>query len=323
MLLCQDNIYGFEVDPVPGAFYYNWYIDPPEAGVFSSGSNLVDLMLADDYLGDVQIWLNVSNNCGAGPFSDSLSLVVYDLPSSETYKDTTICSGDSAMIRFEFSGTPPYLFTWSDGRDWFENSTFNDRYSFYVSDGGSYHMVRLWDAFCKAKSTGDTAEIRIISSPVAEFDHYRSDMDVSFMNRSIYADSYFWDFGDGSSSTEKDPVHSYLSEGDYLVSLTASGPFCDEHTVIKEIKVYTELEDFVEIYPNPSDGYLILKTGNPNDEDLTVKLFNILGQNVHEQTFKKAGPINELYLNRLNDGLYVIELKLGSLVKIEKIMISK
>ncbi|MCI0501628.1 MAG: PKD domain-containing protein, partial [Epsilonproteobacteria bacterium] len=33
---------------------------------------------------------------------------------------------------------------------------------------------------------------------------------------------YFWNFGDGTNSTEKDPTHSYQSTGKYFVTLTVS-----------------------------------------------------------------------------------------------------
>ena len=34
--------------------------------------------------------------------------------------------------------------------------------------------------------------------------------------------SWVWDFGDGSTSTERNPKHTYLKEGTYQVSLTVS-----------------------------------------------------------------------------------------------------
>lgn len=37
-------------------------------------------------------------------------------------------------------------------------------------------------------------------------------------------DSWLWDFGDGSTSDEQNPVHEYLTPGDYTVTLTVSGP---------------------------------------------------------------------------------------------------
>lgn len=48
-------------------------------------------------------------------------------------------------------------------------------------------------------------------------------LEVTFINISQNADTYLWDFGDGNTSTEKDPVYSYTGEGSYEVSLTATG----------------------------------------------------------------------------------------------------
>ncbi len=44
---------------------------------------------------------------------------------------------------------------------------------------------------------------------------------VPFINISVNADSYSWDFGDGSSSTDKNPSHTYSCPGTYNVILTA------------------------------------------------------------------------------------------------------
>lgn len=44
---------------------------------------------------------------------------------------------------------------------------------------------------------------------------------VVFLNTSENADSYFWDFGDGTTSTVKNPIKIYTATGDYLVTLTA------------------------------------------------------------------------------------------------------
>jgi len=46
---------------------------------------------------------------------------------------------------------------------------------------------------------------------------------VSFTNLSKDATSYSWNFGDGGSSTETNPAHSFSSGGSYTVTLTATG----------------------------------------------------------------------------------------------------
>ena len=49
---------------------------------------------------------------------------------------------------------------------------------------------------------------------------------VDFVNLSdMDANEFFWDFGDGQFSTDKDPVHYYTEPGIYTVSLTANNSF--------------------------------------------------------------------------------------------------
>ncbi len=48
-------------------------------------------------------------------------------------------------------------------------------------------------------------------------------LEVSFSNFSQRADSYSWNFGDGNTSTEESPTHTYAAAGEYTVTLTAFG----------------------------------------------------------------------------------------------------
>jgi len=49
------------------------------------------------------------------------------------------------------------------------------------------------------------------------------DLIVHFMDNSlIHADSWLWDFGDGNTSTEQNPIHEYETEGNYTISLSVS-----------------------------------------------------------------------------------------------------
>jgi PKD repeat protein len=48
-------------------------------------------------------------------------------------------------------------------------------------------------------------------------------LQVEFKDKSVYSPtSWSWDFGDGCTSTEQNPVHVYTGVGRYTVSLTAS-----------------------------------------------------------------------------------------------------
>ena len=58
--------------------------------------------------------------------------------------------------------------------------------------------------------------------PKADFRYDDDGLTVSFTNKSTNADVYAWDFGDGQTSTEANPVHQYAEAKTYTVKLTAS-----------------------------------------------------------------------------------------------------
>jgi len=58
--------------------------------------------------------------------------------------------------------------------------------------------------------------------PTANFSFSKEGNVVTFNNTSKNAASYAWDFGDGGSSTDENPVYTYAADGDYTVTLTVS-----------------------------------------------------------------------------------------------------
>jgi PKD repeat protein len=76
---------------------------------------------------------------------------------------------------------------------------------------------------------------------LADFEMYEKNKVAEFNNTSIgNADTYFWDFGDGTSSPLKFPAHTYTTDGYYTVSLTiynsAGGCF---NTSFKKVTIGT------------------------------------------------------------------------------------
>ena len=88
---------------------------------------------------------------------------------------------------------------------------------------------------------------RVQKKPRASAEHSMGDMtdidaglDIQFTGKgwidqwaSQMSLSYSWDFGDGTTSTEKNPVHTYKTEGDYTVKLqTFDGNYYSDNTEI-------------------------------------------------------------------------------------------
>lgn len=72
---------------------------------------------------------------------------------------------------------------------------------------------------------------------------------VNFTNTSSNADSYVWNFGDGNSSTDKNPSHIYEA-GMYMVTLTASNVAGDSDAFMDEITIGEIVEPINNLITN-------------------------------------------------------------------------
>jgi len=84
--------------------------------------------------------------------------------------------------------------------------------------------------------------------------------ELDFTNLSQNADSYLWDFGDGATSTEKNPAHNYINNGNYIITLTAyncdqSGTYTTNHQASATFCLHTPTisPDDLILCPNTSD----------------------------------------------------------------------
>ena len=157
---------------------------------------------------------------------------------------------------------------------------------------------------CK-KSSDDTkpTPTPIGNPPTVDFSYFEygsySPVFVQFTNASINADSYSWDYVDGITSTEKDPIHQYTTGGTFNVKLTAT----NSNGVTTKIKIVT-------ITPTPTSAkisqlnitaYPILNsTGsgwdNPNTPDNYFQLADSIGNIIYNGAGSIAFNIDGSFL---------------------------
>lgn len=68
---------------------------------------------------------------------------------------------------------------------------------------------------------------------------------IHFMNQSVGAQSYLWDFGDGTGSTEENPVHPYLVADTFTVFLQITDAYGCIDTVSKTVIVFDDFNLFI------------------------------------------------------------------------------
>jgi len=131
--------------------------------------------------------------------------------------------------------------------------------------------------------------------PVAGFSYYIEFVgvgaDVSFLNESVDADSYAWDFGDGSTSAELHPFHHYTLPGVYTVCLTATNAFGSSTFCDTLITYYAPSADFA-FSGDPVVSFTDLSTNFPTSWDWFFGDGDISAETNPTHTFLTNGTYN-------------------------------
>lgn len=126
-------------------------------------------------------------------------------------------------------------------------------------------------------------------SYVHEEDH--APAEVQFQNESERAETYVWNFGDGNTSDEMNPVHHYVLSGNYEVSLEA---IAKGKSDVSTEKIYVEA---------PENCLVLIETSLGN---MTVQLYDYTPQ--HRDNFIKLvedGFYDGLLFHRVIDGFMI------------------
>ncbi len=130
--------------------------------------------------------------------------------------------GDGSKVKFDADATNATDYFWEFGDGY--NSNDEDPVHNYEKEG-EYNvklMVYGEDGSTPAEVV-ETVNVTIINDPAAEFIYEAEEFKVNFEVMASNALEYNWDFGDGNTSTEENPEHTYEAEGEYTVTLTVTG----------------------------------------------------------------------------------------------------
>lgn len=105
----------------------------------------------------------------------------------------------------------------------------------------------------------------LVLSTVPDFTFDVSSLDVQFTDASILAVSYSWDFGDGNTSTEASPTHTYAAAGTYDVTLTTTNAAGVSRSITKPVPVGGIEPTFKVIVQNADCNVHTSNTGDNAD----------------------------------------------------------
>lgn len=171
-------------------------------------------------------------------------------------------SGDPIVSFVDASLNSPTSWSWDFGDG--GSSTLENPTHTYLADGIYDVCLTATNATGSNTACEEVTITSYIYAPVAEFT-YSGDPDVSFTDLSTNEPtSWFWDFGDGTTSTLANPVHLFSTDGTYLVCLTASN-IMGEDEECKNVIVtgYTPPTALFSYSGDPIVTFTDLSSGDP------------------------------------------------------------
>jgi len=158
------------------------------------------------------------------------TLNVGGVPNADFEGAPTLVNTNEAVTFTDKSSNAPTSWSWDFG-DTATSTVQNPSHAYQLK---GIYTVSLTARNANGKDVETKANyINVGMPPTAEFmpiivpyQMYKVPMTVNFVDQSTgLPTSWFWDFGDGTTSTDQNPVHIYQNEGTYTVTLTARNNF--------------------------------------------------------------------------------------------------
>ena len=200
--------------------------------------------IAYDVQGNYDVTLIVTNQNGCKDTASLPSFIgigntVVDFDAAST----TVCVGDSVnFINTSQGATENLRWDFGDGNI----STDTNPVHFYDTEGVYAVKLSATNAEGCGDSTTKPSFIRVLTPPEAAFSLdtpsvCTTPVTINFTDESLGGNAWSWEFGDGGTSTSRNPSHIYTAEGKYEICLTVeSGSGCRdtrcENTTISTAK---------------------------------------------------------------------------------------
>lgn len=322
--ICQgEQSVVYNVPVIANATSYEWIL--PSGAVGTSTSNTITVNYGVGATsGTIQV--RGVNSCASGNYA-SLQVIVSALPAMpcSITGSLSVCQNSNSQYSITaLDHVNSYIWTLPNGATGTSNTT-SITVDFTNAQSGTISVIGVNDC---GQGSPSTMNITVNAKPIAAFVPTIASTYVTFTNQSTNnPTSYFWSFGDGNSSNEVSPSHTYTQTGSYTATLIAFND-CGSDTTSQQIQITSigieevQTASYVELYPNPSnDGNFNLVYYTQNRELALFTIYNTIGKVVYSESIEKSAGINtvNISLSDLSKGVYYLKTNLDN--KVHKFII--
>jgi len=326
---CNDGWAGVNVLNGVPPIAITWYTSPIQNG--DSASNLLP--------GTYSVCAIDAHGCTACTtvHIDSMNCSGYSISTHGVNASCSTCSDGSASVSV-IGGISPFTFTWS-------TSPVQTTDTATSLSKGTYDVCVTDHSGCTAC---DSATIGI-GFCRASYNLYPDSAPHTYtaVNTAIGVSpiAYLWSWGDGTTDTAAYPNHVYPSTGYYSICLSiadnvgCTSAYCDSFFLLRpdysmiSVNVISPLitgvipqssfSQTLKLFPNPTNGAVVISYSLPKSSDVTIRLYNSFGQLVNEvsnglQTVGKQETVFDT--QKLAAGIYFIKVSMDGNVTVLKLV---
>ncbi len=300
------------VDTTAGGSSRNWSID----GKALSSDSIFNFKFAAE--GVYQVCLESSGFCGVETHCEMVTIICS--------KPNPGFTQQASELDYQFTDTSATALS----RQWTVNGAVvsteaNFNYSF--PEAGDYEVCLFLVNECGGEVYCENIQVNC-DALVSDFSYTQQDSAFNFSSLATgIISAWFWDFGDGNTSTLENPDYNYESPGVYDVCLTITNvcdetdSYCEEVTVEATTSINEQEMLSFSLYPNPSTGRVVIQLASELT-DFEVSVLNTLGQEMALKITKVSGGY-ALDLGDVSEGLYFVRLQSGINSSVERLLIKR
>jgi len=244
---------------------FKWYTSPTGTTSFKTDTTVSIAYPTKDSV----IYVAAVDRSGCQSNRLPVTIAVRNKPVVDLGIDRTMCESPSFTLD---AGNLGAKYIWSNG---------DTTQKIHVTSSGTY-SVNVY-RYC---SSSDTVVLTINPLPKAlGIDYVRSGNTYLFgVSGGQYINSYLWLFGDGDTSTQANPLHTYKTGNIYSVKVVLYND-CGNDTVTWTIPTgigsLSQQDNTIKIYPNPASQVLTISADNNSIELKDMEILNSVGAVVY------------------------------------------
>ena len=296
---------------------------------FGDGGTSTEANPTHDYTapGTYTVTLTAENECGSVSSSQTIEVSGSAPIAVFSANELKGCVPFEVQFTDQSAGSPTaWQWTFEGGSP--SSSTAQNPSVTYAGTGTFSVTLVVTNAF-GSNTVTQTNYIQVVDVPSVSFAYQANQLTVQFNNLSLNADNSSWNFGDGSTSTEQNPSHTYAAPGTYTAELTVSNA-CGAATLQQMLTLTSGtgevswLEDF-RLYPNPTSGIFTVEMSGDARDEMEFTLFNAIGQLQKRETAGfETGTLKRLFdFSQAPAGIYTLQIRSGASAMQVKLVVQR